>query len=149
MAGVTGLRGLSNNEGPIVVNLKNLLLTITVVFFSVDVPAQTQRRVITPEDVLSIRELSDVKLSPNGKQIVFVVNEPNNPKSPREPRASNIWIVPADGREVPRALIPGLKNAGSPRWLPDGRTLAFLSDRESSTQIYLLRDGETSDFAAE
>ena len=55
------------------------------------------------------------------------------------------------GREFPRPLIPGLKKADSPRWSPDGRTLAFLSDRadekaevESSTQIYLLRDGEKS-----
>src|SRR5829696_1149041 len=133
-----------------IVNLKNLLLIITAVFFFfVGVSAQNQRNVITPEDVLSIRELSDVKLSPDGKQIVFVVNEPNNPKSPREPRASNIWVVPSDGRELPRPVISGLKNAGSPRWSPDGRTLAFLSDRadekaaaESSTQIYLLRDGE-------
>ncbi|HKP84408.1 MAG TPA: hypothetical protein VJT69_20495, partial [Pyrinomonadaceae bacterium] len=87
--------------------------------------------------------MSDVQLSPNGKQIVFVVNEPNDPKSPREPRVSNIWVVPADGRELPRALMPGLKSAGSPRWSPDGRTLAFLSDQENSTQVYVLRDGET------
>jgi len=126
------------------VDLKNLLLIIIAVFFAAGAAsAQNQRHVITPADVLTIRELSDVQLSPNGKQIVFVVNEPNDPKSPREPRASNIWVVMADGRELPRALIPGLRSAGSPRWSPDGRTLAFLSDQGSSTQIYLLRDGET------
>ena len=125
-------------------DLKNLLLIIIAVFFAAGAAsAQNQRHVITPADVLTIRELSDVQLSPNGKQIVFVVNEPNDPKSPREPRASNIWVVMADGRELPRALIPGLKSAGSPRWSPDGRTLAFLSDQGSSTQIYLLRNGET------
>ena len=119
---------------------RNLSLTITAIFFCIGAAsAQNQRHVITPADVLTIRELSDVKLSPNGKQIVFVVNEPNDPKSPREPRVSNIWVVPADGRELPRALIPGLKSAGSPRWSPGGGTLAFLSDQE----IYLLRDGET------
>jgi dipeptidyl aminopeptidase/acylaminoacyl peptidase len=124
------------------VNLRILIAITAVFFFVADVPAQ--RHVITPADVLTIRELSDVNLSPNGKQIVFVVNEPNDPNSPREPRVSNIWIVPADGSEPPRLLIPDLKNAGSPRWSPDGRTLAFLSDRENSTQIYLLRDGEKS-----
>jgi dipeptidyl aminopeptidase/acylaminoacyl peptidase len=131
------------------VNLRYLLLTVTVIFLSLGDLSAQRSKIITPEDVLTIRELSDVKLSPNGKQIVFVVNEPNDPKSPREPRSSNIWSVPADGRELPRPLIPGLKNANSPRWSPDGRTLAFLSDRadekaeaESNTQIYLLRDGE-------
>jgi dipeptidyl aminopeptidase/acylaminoacyl peptidase len=145
------------------VNLTYSLLTITIVLFLIGgLPAQTvapptrnlttqNLKVITPEDVLSIRELSDVELSPNGKQIVFVVSEPNDPKIPHEPRASNIWAVSTDGHELPRALVPGLKNATTPRWSPDGRTLAFLSDRatgqaktESSTQIYVMRDGEKS-----
>lgn len=144
-----------------IVKIRNLLLTITTIFFFVgDLPAQNlkttdlypirqQTHTITPEDVLSIRELYEVKLSPNGKQIAFVVNEPNDPKKPREPRTSNIWVVATDGRESPRALIPGLKNASTPRWSPDGRALAFLSDRAdaeseagNSNQIYLLRDGE-------
>ena len=123
-------------------NLNYLLIIVTAIFFSASnlrALNPVEQKIITPEDVLSIRELSDVKLSPDGKQIVLVVNEPNDPKSPREARASNIWIVPADGRAVPRPLIAGLKNAGSPRWSPAGQTLAFLSDRN---QIYLVRDGE-------
>ena len=140
-------------------NLRYLLLTITAVLLSTGIVsaqealasnAVTQtRHIITAEDVLTIRELSDVKLSPDGKQIAFVVNEPNDPKKPREPRASNIWVVPTDGREPPRPLIPGLKSADTPDWSSDGHTLAFLSDRgdaeavgDGSRQIYLLRDGE-------
>src|SRR5215475_6277565 len=118
--------------------MRNWLLTVLTIFFFIGEPLaqdlktptlSQNKRTITPEDVLSIRELYDVKLSPNGKQIAFVVTEPNDPKKPREPRTSNIWVVPTDGRESPRPLIPGLKNAGSPRWSPDGRTLAFLSAR--------------------
>src|SRR5262245_20955434 len=112
-------------------------------------PNEREKHTITPEDVLTIRELNDINLSPDGKKIAFVVNEPNDPKKPREPRASNIWVVPGDGREVPRPMIPGLSSANTPRWSPDGRMLAFLSDRgglqanaDNSTQIYLLRIGE-------
>ena len=139
-----------------------LLTLITLIFlFVFGSSAQTSKkftsaadvlrtRTITPEDVLSIRELYEVKLSPDGKQIAFGVAEPNDPEKPREPRTSNIWIVPSDGGERPRPLIPGLKNTGSPRWSPDGRILAFLSDEgepgssdtDKSTQIYLLREGE-------
>ena len=131
--------------------MRNLILTITIVLvFSGEPSAQnSNKHTITPADVLSIRELDEVKVSPNGKQIAFVVNEPNDPKKPREPRASNVWVVPADGHELPHPLIAGLKNAYAPRWSPDGRTLAFLSDRgdaeanaDNSTQIYLLREGE-------
>jgi len=107
------------------------------------------KHAITPQDVLSIRELYDVNLSPDGKQIAFVVNEPHDPSKPREPRASNVWVVSTNGQEPPTPLITGLKHADIPRWSPDGKTLAFLSDRgyaeaqaDSSTQIYLLRAGE-------
>ena len=37
-----------------------------------------------------------------------------------------------------RQLTFNVKDDFSPRWSPDGRTLAFLSDRDGRTQIYLL-----------
>lgn len=102
---------------------------------------------ITPEDVLSIREVRELQLSPDGKRVAFRVREPGDAESPRVPRTENIWIVPTDGSELPRPLMPTLKNATSPRWSPDGRWLAFLSDRgdsgidapEATIQVYLLR----------
>ncbi|HET9714041.1 MAG TPA: S9 family peptidase [Pyrinomonadaceae bacterium] len=116
----------------------NLILTIAVVLFFIGDLSAQNKHTITPADVLSIRELDEIKVSPNGKQIAFVVNEPNDPKKPREPRASNVWVVPADGHEPPRPLVADLKEAYTPRWSPDGRTVAFLSDN----QIYLLPEGE-------
>jgi dipeptidyl aminopeptidase/acylaminoacyl peptidase len=144
------------------VKVSESLLAVAAIFLLISNPsaqnleapapsgAGVKKHPITPEDVLSIRELDEVKLSPDGKRIAFVVSEPNDPMRPREPRTSNIWVVPADGRELPRPLIPGLKNAATPRWSPDGRVLAFLSDSgeadadevNRSTQVYLLRDGE-------
>ena len=145
---------------PISMMMTALSAVVSMLLFAGGSPAQNpaqpnvntnpaEKRTITPEDVLTIRELSDVKVSPDGKRIAFVVTEPNDPKQPREPRSSNIWAVATDGRELPRPVIDGLKNADTLRWSPDGRTLAFLSDRgdakavpDANQQIYLLRDGE-------
>lgn len=139
-------------------NIGLLVFTIIIILSS-ERSAQTLKKIvsastqpthtITPEDVLSIRELYDVNLSPDAREIAFVVSEPNDPKNPREARAVNIWVVPAGGGD-PRPLIAGLKNADSPRWSPDGRTLAFLSDRAEADvtdatngqQVYLLHNDQ-------
>ncbi len=114
----------------------NLLLALAAVLFCFLV---THAQTITPEDILSIRELSDIRLSPDGKQVAFVITEPAATST--QPRASNIWTMPVDGSQSPRLLTPGLSNTGSPRWSSDGKTLAFLSDR---AQIHLLRVGEST-----
>jgi dipeptidyl aminopeptidase/acylaminoacyl peptidase len=144
---------LSNNERGFIVKTRDVLLTIAAfLLLNASPKASTlfqNKHAITPEDVLTLREPDEVKISPDGKRIAFTLTEPNDPKKPREPRTVNIFVVPTDGSELPRPLIPGLKTADTPRWSPDGRTLAFLSDRgdpesspDPSRQIYLLKEGE-------
>lgn len=110
---------------------KDVISTMLATFlFAGTVVAQ---KLITPEDVLSIREVRELQLSPDGKHIAFRV---------RERAVTNVWLVSTDGKQPPHPLIPELKNANTPRWSPDGRWLAFLSDY----QIYLLRsEGVTAE----
>ncbi len=42
-----------------------------------------------------------------------------------------LWLVPTDGSEPGRQLTLGALHDAAPRWSPDGRWLAFLSDRGS------------------
>jgi dipeptidyl aminopeptidase/acylaminoacyl peptidase len=102
-------------------------------------------RPLTPEDVLSIRDLSDLRIAPNGERVAFVVTEPADAAKPREPRRKTIWLVATSGEEAPQPIDAASKNDFSPRWSPDGQTIAFLSDRslegDTSTQIYLYRLG--------
>ena len=137
-------------------SMKNLIsiFLMTLLLGGTALAQSTERsHVVTPEDVLSIREVRELNLSPDGKRVAFRVREPADPKKPRVPRTTNLWVVSTDGTEPPHPLLPNLKNVNSPRWSPDARRLAFLSDHETlgtaasgSVQIYLTRgDGTTAE----
>src|SRR5207244_1818075 len=55
-----------------------------------------------------------------------------------------IWVAPLDGFSEPRQFTSGERNDGSPRWSPDGRWLAFVSNRDGEDekkakgQLYVL-----------
>ncbi len=88
---------------------------------------------LTPEQTLQIRQLGDTRVSPDGSRVAFVVTEP--PTGDERLRA--IWMIDVATRQV-RRLTHSEGSEFSPRWSPDGRTLAFLSDRDEGTRVYLL-----------
>jgi dipeptidyl aminopeptidase/acylaminoacyl peptidase len=93
-------------------------------------------RRVEVEDISRIRFVSDPQISPDGKQVAYVVTEmlPDEKKY-----RSRIWLVPTDGSSEPVEVTRGDGKDTSPRWSPDGSELAFLTDRWEKTQIGLLK----------
>ncbi|HXG65844.1 MAG TPA: S9 family peptidase, partial [Blastocatellia bacterium] len=92
------------------------------------------KRAMTVEDVLGLRVVSDPRISPDGRFVAFVVTEADMKTNHRN---SDVWIVPTDGGEA-RQLTRSPKRDDQPRWSPDSRRLAFLSDRDGKAQIYVI-----------
>ncbi len=90
-----------------------------------------------PEDYFAFENISDPHLSPDGRQVAYVFGTVDQK---RNRRVTSVWLVAADGHSAPRRLTAEGFNANSPRWSPDGATLAFLSTREEGArpQIFLL-----------
>ena len=77
-------------------------------------------------DLASLRVPTAVRLSPDGRLACYVVKEAAPDQAGYR---SALWLVPTDGSDGARRLTLGATHDAAPRWSPDGRWLAFLSDR--------------------
>jgi dipeptidyl aminopeptidase/acylaminoacyl peptidase len=89
--------------------------------------------VLTPAQTLERRGIGELDLSPDGTRVVFTVAEPVKGVA----RQRNIWLLDVASEQL-RQLTFSAKSDSSPKWAPDGRTIAFLSDRDGAAQLYLL-----------
>jgi dipeptidyl aminopeptidase/acylaminoacyl peptidase len=79
----------------------------------------------TVDDVLAVKGVGDVAISPDGRRIAYVVTERDVESNVTN---SDIWLVPVAGGEA-RRVTSGPRADRSPQWSHDGTWLAFLSDR--------------------
>ena len=91
-------------------------------------------RPFTVDDLLAMPRVAEPDLSPDGASVAFTVAEL---KPDRSGYASAVWVVPAAGG-APRRLTSAKETVSSPRFSPDGRRIAFLSDRSGKQQVHLL-----------
>src|ERR1041385_5931834 len=91
--------------------------------------AQTLRG-ITPEDYFAFEFISDPNISPDGKLVAYVVTKIDRAQNRRN---SSIWMAAADGSRAPWQLTTSPQSSNSPRWSPDGKSIAFLSSRPDSS----------------
>jgi dipeptidyl aminopeptidase/acylaminoacyl peptidase len=112
-----------------------LALTTHAAFGQSDT-AVDKGKLLTPQASLNLRTISDLQYSPNGKWLAFVVTEPAKGSG----RMRHVWVYDTATNGV-RQFTFSAKSESSPRWSPDGKQLAFLSDRGEEQQLYLLRMG--------
>lgn len=100
------------------------------------------KRPLRVDDLFTLRDVADPRLSPDGTQVVFTVRSLDLKQDKRD---TDIYAVSVEGGEAQR-LTARAEAETTPRFSPDGKYLAFLSGREGKggegrgkeTQVYLL-----------
>jgi Tol biopolymer transport system component len=105
-------------------------LTLFVVITSF---SQT-KHALSFDEFISLGRVTDPRVSPDGKLVAYVVTYHNKLENKT---SSNIYLVPASGGTV-RQLTSAKGANNSPRWMPDGKSLAFISTRDGEAQIWMV-----------
>lgn len=100
--------------------------------------AQAGKDLIKVTDMLKIKQLSSVVISPDGSKAVFAVNniEPDGELKWEYKYSNQLYLVPTDGSAAPKQITT--QGGSQPAWSPDGKQLAFVRASEGKPQIFLL-----------
>ncbi|MCG8607340.1 S9 family peptidase [bacterium] len=99
--------------------------------------SQTTQSVWTPEELIKIKAIGNVRVSPHGMRALFTVREAVMTDDKSE-FVTQVWMADADGAEAIQ-LTTGEKSSTNPKWSPDGKWIAFTSSRSGKNNIWLIR----------
>ena len=116
--------------------MKRFVTVISVLVLACAASAIAQNSRYRVEDLLKVRRVSDPRVSPDGRQIAFVVGDVNFDGN----RVVNqIYVVSVGGGSA-KQLTNGTSSSAAPRWSPDGKKIAFTT----GAQIWVM-DGDGGD----
>lgn len=104
---------------------------LPILLFAGVAAAQTP---LTPAQALHIRNLSGLRFSPDGAHLALDVREPVKGSN----ASSHVWVLNVRSGDL-RQWTSSSKTENGAQWSPDGKRLAFLSNRDENRQIYLMR----------
>ncbi len=107
------------------------LLLVTAVTWAANGPTH----VPTLDDLITLKSIGGTQISPDGKWVAYTVGYGD---FKQDAFITQIWLADtASGKSF--QLTRGDKSSTNPRWSPDGKWLAFLSNRlEDKNQIFVI-----------
>ena len=87
---------------------------------------------MTLNQIVSLREISESQVSPDGGTVAFVIKQADLEENDY---TLTLFTVDTSGREEPVRLLEG-KSLSQIRWVPDGSSISFVSNKSGAMRLH-------------
>ena len=105
-----------------------------IIALALALAAGPERHPFSIDDLLALDRAGPPAVSPDGALVAYAVSRPS---ADGARLAGELWLAPVRGG-APRALTAGAERISSVRFSPDGRRIAFVSDRTGDDQAWVI-----------
>ena len=112
-------------------NMQLVLAVAGSVVLAAPLGAQAGRRSVEIDEFLALDRVSSPQVSPDGDCVVYALTTADLRANTR---TSDLWLVSA-AAGAPRRISDDARAGRSPRWSPDGGTIAFITVRGGPAQL--------------
>ena len=95
---------------------------------------------ITPDDYASVNTITEIAVSPDGKQVAYCLATWDKKADNRK---TDLWVVDTDGKGKPKQLTSDRGNDRRPKWSADGKSVYVLANRQKKGEKHAPLDGKT------
>ena len=120
--------------------MKKIIFTFLVLLLFQNTIAQNESDKIELTDLLKIKTVGNINLSPDGSKVAFTVKSiETDEKSVLDYKfKTQIYMASTTGEGTPIQLTNSKEGASNPVWSPEGKQLVFTRTVDEKSQLFLL-----------